>query len=495
MIFTSKVKRFLISLFLILILYLFLPIKIQAKSDEIYKDGSYIYQVLSKEDKTLSLIGIEPNEDLEELIIHGLVVINGDSYTVLEVDINYSYYTNEEYLSYYESIEKVTIADNFIGILRSLEFAFPNLKIVDFNGTVAPREVVISVFNKKDVLDLLFLVPTGLEDIYRDVIKYDMNYYFGNDLYERSIPLTPTIVSKNKECEIEYGFFQKKGVLYNVTESASKKTGKVSIIGLTYAFRELDNSYLSLPEEVENNGYEYKVTHIAKFGLVGAKSKVVKLPHSIASMDSSILDSSVELLFLSKNCKTIPSNIIADENNESSLRFVSVPKGVTTIRENAFNQIPRNTSSIILPSTIKTIGNKSLYQFKLVTFLNKKPITNIKGAIKNGTTVKVAKSSITSYKSILGSKVTVVEAKTITKASKITLNKTSLSLKKNASQTLKATLTKGSNETIYFLSSNPDVVTVSSKGVIKGKEIGTAYIVAYTRTSGLTTKVKITVTK
>ena len=162
MIFTSKVKRFHVSLFLILILYLFLPIKSQAKSDEIYKDGNYIYQVLSKEAKTLSLIGIEPNEDLEELIIHGLVVINGDRYTVMEVDINYSYYTNEEYLSYYESVEKVTIADDFIGKLRNLEYALPNMRKVEFKGTVAPKEVILSVFNKKDVLDILFLVPTGL---------------------------------------------------------------------------------------------------------------------------------------------------------------------------------------------------------------------------------------------------------------------------------------------------------------------------------------------
>ncbi len=491
-----NIKKLNIVLFFIFVTLLSLPLKSYAKSNETYKDGIYVYQILNKEDKTVSLIGIEVKDaDDTELRIPGTVNINDEWYKVENVDIHYDYYLNDEYSSLYKCIEKINVSEDFRGSIQNLLFAFPNIKTIEFYGRVTPKEVILSVFNNKDTSDISFQVPSGLESAYQDIIQYNMDYYFGSDLYERSIPLTPTIVSSSNECDIEYGFFQKKGVLYKVIDSAKDKTGKVSIIGLSYAFRDNDNSYLSLPEKVEYNGYSYKVTHIAKFGLVGARSKIIKLPHSITSMDSHILDVNVELLFLSKNCKIIPNNLFVDENNESSLRFISVPEGVTTIKANAFNQIPRNTSSIILPTTIKTLENKSLYQFKLVTFLNKKPINNIKAAIKNATTVKVAKTAIKSYQSVLSSKVTVVESKNITKASKISLNKSNLSLKINSSFTLKGSITKGSNETIYFLSSNPEVVTVNSKGVMKGKSQGTAYVVAYTRTSGLITTAKITITR
>jgi hypothetical protein len=211
-------------------------------------------------------------------------------------------------------------------------------------------------------------------------------------------------------------------------------------------------------------------------------------------MDPAVFDNKVELLFLSKNCKVLPRNLIINENSDSHLRFVYVPEGVTTIADNGFNNIPYNTASIILPSTIKSLGKKSLYNFKLVTFLNKKPIQNISSAIKNGTTVKVNKSAISSYRSVLNSKVKVQAAKNVVKATKLTVKNTSYKINTMNTQKLTGSLTKGSNETVFWLSSDTNILEVSDKGVVNPKKAGTAYVIAYTRTSGLYKAIKVTVT-
>jgi hypothetical protein len=212
-------------------------------------------------------------------------------------------------------------------------------------------------------------------------------------------------------------------------------------------------------------------------------------------MESWIFDKKVELLFLSKNCKVIPRGLITDENNESNLRFLYVPEGVTTISEAAFNSISVNKASVILPTTIKSAGKKSLYSFKLVTFLNKKPIKNIAAAVKNGTTVKVKKSSISSFKSVLNKKVTVTAANNITKATKLTVNASSITLSTLAPITLTGALSKSSNENVYWFSTATDIFKISSKGVIRPTKAGTAYAIAYTRTSGLHQVIEIVVTK
>ena len=474
--------------------FLFVPSKIHAKDNDIYKDGMYVYKITSEEDKTVSLIGIESPYETNEVLIPGNVTIQGASYTVEEVRIEYSYYENIKYEDFYKNVEKVNIAENFIGTVQNLNYGFPKFNTMEFYGHITPKAINVEIPNSDEMSDILFIVPVGMESAYKKIINYSINYYYHSDLYEHSIPLTPTIVTDD-ESNFEYGMFQSKGIIYKVTKTGAKGIGEVSLIGLTRLFDEYDNSYLSIPSKVEHDEYSYNVTHIAQNGLVGAKAKVIVLPSTITSMDSYILDKYVELLFLSKNCKIIPSNIITDENNESNLQFVSIPFGITTINENAFHQIALNTSSTILPTSIKSVGNKALYQFKLITFLNEKPIKNIKTAIQNGTTVKVDKESMKAYQSAVNLKVKVIAAKNIVNSTKLTLNKSNLALSINKSFALKGTLSKGSNETIYYLSTNPDVVSVSTKGVVKGISSGTAYIVAYTRTSGLHNIVKVTVNK
>jgi len=479
-----------ILFFMILGLLIFPANKTYADELTVYNDGIYRYRIINEDEKKVQLIGIEKAEKMEELYIPGKVTINNEEYTVDFVYLNWDYYTNEKYADFYNSVRKLNIADNFIGWLDNPVYAFPNLNTIEFYGKTVPREVLVYLPNR-DIKDFLFIVPEGMESAYSKVIKLYINYYVVSDLYEQDIELIPTIVS-DKNIDIEYSYFAEDGLIYKVIEPAGNKTGKVQLVGITH---HLKMDYLKLPEKVSHNGYSYQLTGLRRFSLVGCGARVIAVPDSVTDMERAVFDSKVELLFLSKNCKVIPANIITDENSETNLRFVYVPEGVTTISDNAFNNLPNNTASIILPTSVTKVGKKALYAFKLVTFLNKKPLDNVASAINKGTTVKVNKSAISAFKKILGSKASVVEAKNIVKTKDLTVDKEELKLTTIKTATLTATLTKGSNETVYWLSANPDIAEVSSKGVITPKKAGTTYIVAYTRTSGRHKSVKVTVSE
>lgn len=456
----------------------------------IYSDGIYRYRIIDEGKKSVQLIGIETTEKMKELDIPGKAVINGKEYTVGLVDILWDYYTNVNYDGFYNSVRKINVDDNFTGVLQNLSYAFKNLDTVEFYGKVAPKEVSVYLFNR-DIKDFLFIVPEGTESVYSKVIKLYIHYYVVSDLYEQDIELTPTIVSADEK-NIEYGCFAVDGFIYKVTKSAKNGIGKVELVGITHA---LKKDYIKLPEKVSNNGYTYKLTGLRRFSLVGCGARVIAVPDSVTDMEGAVFDSRVEILFLSKKCKVIPAYIITDENNETNLKYVYVPEGVTAISDHAFDNLPNNKVSIILPNSVKQVGKRALYAFKLVTFLNKKPLDKVALAINKGTTVKVNKSEVSAFGKILGSRVSVIAAKDIVKTKDLTVNKEELKLTTDKNATITAKLTKGSNETVYWLSANPDIVEVSDKGVVTPKKAGTTYVIAYTRTSGRHKAVKVTVSE
>lgn len=463
-----------------------------AHENTVYSDGVYRYLIIDEVENKVKLIGIDKTENTDELYIPGKAVINEKEYTVSLVDFDYEYYANENYAGFYKSVKKLNIADDFTGILNDPEYAFPNLNTVEFYGKETPEKVRIYMPNR-NIKDFLFIVPKGTESAYEKVIEFSINYSIVSDLYEYDIELTPTIVSDNAK-HIEYSYFAIDGFIYKVIESAKNGVGKVRLVGITGRQKK---DYLELPDKVCYNGYSYSLTSLRKYSLIGSEARVVVVPDTVTDMESCVFDQDVELLFLSKNCKVIPSALITNTYEDgvyTNIRFVYVPEGVTTLSDYAFACTPTNTSSIILPSTIKKVGKESLYTFKLVTFLNKKPLNNVASAIDKGTTVKVNESAIKTFKKVLGNKISVVAAKNIVKTKDLTVNK-EIKISTIKTATIKATLTKGSNETIYWLSANPDIVEVSSKGVITPKKAGTAYVVAYTRTSGKHKAVKVTVTE
>lgn len=128
---------------------------------------------------------------------------------------------------------------------------------------------------------------------------------------------------------------------------------------------------------------------------------------------------------------------------------------------------------------------------------NKKVATvNSKGKIsakKTGT----AKITVKSADGCAKATVKVTVKKKITAVTKVSLNKTSLSLEKGKSSTLKAAVSpkKATSKKVYWVSSNVNVATVSKSGKVTAKANGTAKITAYaTDNSGKkgTCKVKVT---
>lgn len=489
----DKKRKYLYNILLFTLLLtsiVLFPRKVFAADETVYKDGIYCYTITDDTKKEVRLIGIEYTKAMKELLIPGKALINGTEYSVSEVNFQYAYYNNEIYQEFYQSVEKLKILDTFTGTIQNPLYALEKINTIELLGTnLLPKKIYTTVWNGNKNLDILFLVPKGYEKEYRNIIDASMYYYTYSDLYERDLNMVPTIASSKDD--VEYGCFSVNDFIYQVTNSAKNGKGEVQLIGITKASK---SNYAVLPEQVKNNGYTYKLTKISKYGLVGYMVPVVVIPDTVTEMESHSLGSSVELLFLSKNCKVIPSWLITDENNESNLRFVSVPEGVTTISDYAFRFFNSNQSSVILPTTIKSVGEQSLYGINLVTFLNKKPVTNIPPAIKKGTTVKVQKAAISAYQKQLNKGISVVAAKDIVKSKEITVNKSSITMDTLNTYTLKGSLTKGSNETVYWLSTNTAIFDISSKGVINPKAAGTAYVVAYTRTSGLQKLIKVTVT-
>jgi hypothetical protein len=490
-----KNKISFLNLFLLLSLFtaiLTFPPRIAHASGKqpVYQDDIYRFTITDETKKEVTLIGIEATDIRKELLLPGTVSIKEQTYTVRLVDIQWEYYENSSYRAFYDGVEKLTVADTFQGILDHPQYAFRNVSTIEFLGSTAPQKVNVSTSNRSKNPDIVFTVPVGTEAAYRNVINESLSYYNGSDLYEMDIPMNPTIITKDTT-DVEYGVFSKDGLLYQVTSSALTEKGTVQLIGIT---NEKKYSYLNLPKELINNNYTYQLTKLCQFSLVRIGATAVVVPDTVTKMDSAVFDQQVELLFLSKNCKVIPTNMITDENNESSLRYIYVPEGVTTISDKAFTNQMKNDSSIILPSSIKSLGKQSLHGFKYVTFLNKRPIANISAAIKKGTTVKVNSSVKKAYQKALGNKISIVSAKNVVKSSKISLNRTGLKLNTKQTSTIKGSLTKGSNETVFWLSTDTGILEVSSKGVIKPKKAGVAYVIGYTRTSGLYKAFQVTVT-
>lgn len=451
-----------------------------------YKIGSYYYQITDETGKEAVLTGIELTKDTSVIEIPGKAVINGNSYRVARVEFGRNQINPGEYE---KNVKKIIVSKDFTGSFDHVAYVFSNLDTIEFLGKTVPERIEIEVWNGRKVLDILIIVPEGLESQYRGVTTSFLNYYNGSDLTEKTIPLVPSVTSKAAG-EIERMVFYKNDMIYLVTKSGKDSTGEVSLAGLA---KKHTDTYLSLPAVIYNNGYSYHLTEMQNFALVNSKAKIIAIPDTVTRMGSAIFDSEANLIFFSKNCKVLPGYLFF-EGTYNNMEFVSIPEGVTEISKNAFN-FGKKSGSIILPTTLKSLGKYSLMDFKLVTFLKKKPIAGIAPAISAKTTVKVHQSVIADYKKLLGSKAAVTNSRNIIKAAKLTINKSSLKLAVNKTQTLSAKLTSGSNENIYWMSSDNSILEVSGKGTIKAKKSGTAYVVAYTRTSGLHVAVKVTVTK
>ncbi len=480
----KKIKgQLLVNMLLLVLCVVFGATNAEAKDSAIYEDGIYRYQITNDIKKEVTLIGFEIDDSTEELIIPGKTIIANKEYTITQFSLQYSYFNNK-----YNGVKKIIVSEDFEGdfIIWS---SFYNVKSYEFKGNIPPKTIKIHYFHSGDWKDLnvAFKVPAGKEEDYRKNIKFILE----NSGNEYEYQIEATIVTSDKE-DIEYLFFQADGLLCQVIKSGATGSGEVKLV---QSYKS-DYGYYKLQDTVKYNGYDYKITKLGSFSL-GARNQVISIPDTVKELESEVFNQYPEIIFLSKNIKEIPANIISvyDEDDYSYLKFIYVPEGVTTIKDKAFEIFMMNKASIILPKSITSLGKNSLYGFKLVTFLNDKPIVNITSAIENCTTVKVSKNGLNQYRKLLSNNILMEEAKNVVKSTSLSVNKKNININTATSYTLVGTLSEGSNETVFWNSSNNDIFDISSKGVVNPKRAGTAYAVAYTRTSGLHQVVKVTVTE
>lgn len=146
-------------------------------------------------------------------------------------------------------------------------------------------------------------------------------------------------------------------------------------------------------------------------------------------------------------------------------------------------------------------GKKNRY--KLIKDLGKNKTSYTQKKLKKGTYYKYV---VAAYKVIDGKKVTVAVSKTIHAATtggkygvakSVQVNKNKVTLKKGKKFTIKAKEVKKDktikhHRKIAYESDNPEVATVSKKGVVKAKKKGSCYIYVYAQ-NGVYKRVRVTV--
>ena len=208
------------------------------------------------------------------------------------------------------------------------------------------------------------------------------------------------------------------------------------------------------------------------------------------------------------------TRLVANTSNGSKVTWKSSKKSVATVDSygtiaavkpgEAIITATANQTSVTCKVTVKsptvTLNSRSVNLYRTQTFSLKASVSsNIKPtwktnrksiavvdedgkitAIKHGTATITAKVDDVS-----------VTCEVTVKQPTVTLNKSELSLKKGAKETLTAKVSSGNTPT--WTCSNTDVVSISDKGVVTAKKKGSAYV--YAAEDGIKSKCKVTVTE
>lgn len=202
---------------------------------------------------------------------------------------------------------------------------------------------------------------------------------------------------------------------------------------------------------------------------------------------------------------TVAKDIAKAEGNISGAVFARLSARTSSVKNTS---ITLKWNSVSTADGYIVYGNKcgTKYKFKkLATVKGSSKVTYTHKSLSKGTYYKYI---VLAYKNVNGKKVILSKAKTLhvvtggsktyANASSVKPAKTSLSVTKGKTYTLKATtvLPKGKKAKVHrslaFESSNTQIATVTSKGVITGKKAGTCYVYVYAQ-NGKYYKVKVTV--
>ena len=235
---------------------------------------------------------------------------------------------------------------------------------------------------------------------------------------------------------------------------------------------------VTIGNSVTSIGYE------AFYGCSGFTS--VTIPNSVTSIGDRAFSGCSGLTSV-----TIPSSVTsiggAAFYNCRGLTSVTIPNSVTSIGDRAFSGC-RGLTSVTIPNSVTSIGEDAFeycYDLETIVSLNPTPPTcassnSFDSDNYSEATLYVPKDSYAKYfiDEVWGkfSNITKIE----TTATSISLNKSSLTLDKGATEVIKASITP-SNTTLSFLywtSDNPIVATVDQSGKITAISAGTAKITA-----------------
>ena len=202
---------------------------------------------------------------------------------------------------------------------------------------------------------------------------------------------------------------------------------------------------------------------------------------------------------------TVAKDIAKAEGNISGAVFARLSARTSSVKNTS---ITLKWNSVSTADGYIVYGNKcgTKYKFKkLATVKGSSKVTYTHKSLSKGTYYKYI---VLAYKNVNGKKVILSKAKTLhvvtggsktyANASSVKPAKTSVSVTKGKTYTLKATtvLPKGKKAKVHrslaFESSNTQIATVTSKGVITGKKSGTCYVYVYAQ-NGKYYKVKVTV--
>ena len=247
-------------------------------------------------------------------------------------------------------------------------------------------------------------------------------------------------------------------------------------------------------KKLKLNGNEIKdlvipndITEIKDYAFLGCTGLTeVTIPNSVISIDWSAFSECTGLTSV-----TIPNSVTSIGYGAfyycTGLTSVTIPNSVTSIGSSAFSYCTGLTS-VTIPNSITSIGEEAFeycYGLKTIVSLNPTPPTcassnSFASYNYSKATLYVPKDSYAKYfiDEVWGKFSNIKKIETT--ATSISLNKSSLTLDKGATETIKATITPN-NTTLSFLywtSDNPIVATVDQSGKITAISAGTAKITA-----------------
>ena len=301
------------------------------------------------------------------------------------------------------TLEKLTIPASIEFIANNTIIANLNLESIIFLGSTPPTfgedsSVSAVVIHKAE---MIIYVPHNSVTLYRNALasKVEYSYSPGSDLYEAGYKYMRVIAIDYNDPQP--ALIEEDGVLYHVTKKATVDTpGTVSLLGIQ-AYSSLSRvSNISLSGSVTYNGLAYTLTKLEQTSFCGHRYQSIIVPNSVKYLGKWVFDYDLEKLILSNNIKDIPTSFLAQgEGGNCNLKYIALPKDLTTIGKNAFTAC-KDLANITFRSVAAPANITVAFNYDLVKniYVPASGLSNYKAAfskqIKAGTVKVLATNKI-----------------------------------------------------------------------------------------------------